>query len=138
MCLFLHSNPSRYVKDMLDGTYTVEYYITKKNKGETEYTVDINLFNKASSVSVIKGSPFTMIVKQGETDAKKSFATDKQGEDFGTDNSVAGFVTTINVQARDRFGNLQNEGGDPFGANVTDALEQYATKVGWRCNLNSV
>jgi hypothetical protein len=117
------------IRDRNDGTYTVEYYITMKNKGVTEYTVDVNLFNKASSLSVIKDSPFTTRVRQGVTDARKSFALNQQGEEFGTVKTVAGLVTTINVQARDRFGNLQNEGGDPFGANVTDALSQRATHV---------
>jgi hypothetical protein len=67
------------IQDMADGTYIVEYYITKKNKGETVYTVDINLFNKASSLSVIKDSPFDMAIKQGETDAKKSFGNNRWG-----------------------------------------------------------
>jgi hypothetical protein len=30
------------------------------------------------------------------------------------------------MQARDRFGNWQNEGGDPFNATFTDSLGQYA------------
>ena len=44
------------------------------------------------------------------TDAAKSFATDTKGEEFGTAKTMAGYQTLINVQARDRFGNLQNEG----------------------------
>ena len=127
--LLLYYTSYCMIQDMDDGTYTVEYYITKKNKGRTEYTVDVNLYNKASVESVIKGSPFLMTVKQGRTDAKKSFAKNRQGEAFGTANTVAGFLTTINVQARDRFGNLQNEGGDPFGANVTDSLGQAVARM---------
>ena len=35
------------IKDNNDGSYFVEYYITKKLKGKTEYIVSVNLFNKA-------------------------------------------------------------------------------------------
>ena len=43
--LYLYT-PFCEIHDNNDGTYTVDYYITKKNKGVTTYTVGIDLFSK--------------------------------------------------------------------------------------------
>ena len=51
--LYLYT-PFCEIHDNNDGTYTVDYYITKKNKGVTTYTVGIDLFSKETTDSVIK------------------------------------------------------------------------------------
>eukprot|EP00854_Cymbomonas_tetramitiformis_P000561 gene561-957_t len=104
-----------------DGTYTTEYYLTQKRKGDTWYSTSINLNRKE-----IYGSPFETFAGQRESYARECFGSNKMGEEHGMTSAAAGTVTVVEIQAKDYFSNSQNQGGDPFYANVTDELGRVA------------
>jgi hypothetical protein len=98
----------------------VEYYLTKKNKDHTWYTTRVSVLGDE-----IWQSPFSTYAAQRESYAPQSFAVNRQGSEHGVDSAIAGRTAYVVMQARDRFGNWQQEGGDPFNATFTDSLGQY-------------
>ena len=96
---------SAFALDNTDGTFTCTYVPESTDRRQ-------KLHVSANGIPV-KGSPFRPTLSAGPVSAKASTASGTQLYD-----SVAGTPTTIQVQARDCFGNPRRVGGDGFALHV--------------------
>lgn len=93
------------VKDNKDGTYTVFYNFTVSGKFEVHIT---------ESGEEIKDSPFAAYIQPAQSDV---YDTMVSGE--GLSKGKVGVPCPIDIQAKDKFGNRQDRGGEPFQLKVT-------------------
>eukprot|EP00232_Nephroselmis_pyriformis_P018883 CAMPEP_0182889404 /NCGR_PEP_ID=MMETSP0034_2-20130328/22012_1 /TAXON_ID=156128 /ORGANISM="Nephroselmis pyriformis, Strain CCMP717" /LENGTH=1919 /DNA_ID=CAMNT_0025022893 /DNA_START=131 /DNA_END=5887 /DNA_ORIENTATION=+ len=112
------------------GKYLVNYYITTRTRANPVYETDVRIKKNGVFNGIV-----TTQIEQGLTDAVRSFAIETQPAHQGLTGGNGGYVAEFTIQAIDKFGNLQENGGDPFNMTVTDA--NGAMGIAWARDLVS-
>jgi filamin len=110
------------VNDNGDGTFDVEY----QPEDAGTFTVNVILRNKHRPVYYehIKDSPFKVNVEPG-TDANKTIAYGPGLEDGIPDT----LPTHFTIEAKDKYGNRMEKGGDPFEVKITGPNGEVPAQV---------
>ena len=100
--------PTVTVVDNNDGTYTASFTVTVSGT----FSLSVTLGGQA-----IQGSPKSITVGPGPTLASTTVVSAAGGSV-----ATAGVAASMQIQARDEYGNRRSEGGDTFGLDVVEAL----------------
>jgi len=96
------------VVDNSDGTYTASFTVTTSGT----FSLSATLGNQA-----LDGSPKTVHVAPGPTWAALTILSGN-----GANVATAGVAASMQIRARDEYGNARSEGGDSFGLEVVEKL----------------